>query len=390
MPLIEGDELDKQQEKPYGRIRNTRKLLVSAAAIMSVLLLISSFVSTLLIPPAAYRDGGPANGRAIAYLAHQYLGNVFGSVYDMSTILILWFAGASAMAGLLHIVPRYLPRVGLAPHWVAYARPLVLVLFGFDVLITVIFRADVNAQGGAYATGVLVLMSSAAVASAVSLWKERSWALSLYCWVVVVVFVYTTGANIIERTDGIIIAAFFIVFILILSGISRYFRSTELRVEGHRFCDAESERLWNQLCREKANLVPVDSLDPDVRKSHEKQMAHYYHLKGPLAFVSVNLLDNRSEFLSPIEISVRKEGGEYLIKVSQAVAKANTIAYLSELIHPAGIFVRLTRLNPMRQSFRYLLLGEGETGLMIYSILQHYWEVTHTHEDRPCIFLMSD
>jgi hypothetical protein len=280
--------------------------------------------------------------------------------------------------------------VGLAPHWVAYARPLVLVLFGFDVLITVIFRADVNAQGGAYATGVLVLMSSAAVASAVSLWKERSWALSLYCWVVVVVFVYTTGANIIERTDGIIIAAFFIVFILILSGISRYFRSTELRVEGHRFCDAESERLWNQLCREKANLVPVDSLDPDVRKSHEKQMAHYYHLKGPLAFVSVNLLDNRSEFLSPIEISVRKEGGEYLIKVSQAVAKANTIAYLSELIHPAGIFVRLTRLNPMRQSFRYLLLGEGETGLMIYSILQHYWEVTHTHEDRPCIFLMSD
>jgi hypothetical protein len=390
MPLIEGDELDKQQEKPYGRIRNTRKLLVSAAAIMSVLLLISSFVSTLLIPPAAYRDGGPANGRAIAYLAHQYLGNVFGSVYDMSTILILWFAGASAMAGLLHIVPRYLPRVGLAPHWVAYARPLVLVLFGFDVLITVIFRADVNAQGGAYATGVLVLMSSAAVASAVSLWKERSWALSLYCWVVVVVFVYTTGANIIERTDGIIIAAFFIVFILILSGISRYFRSTELRVEGHRFCDAESERLWNQLCREKANLVPVDSLDPDVRKSHEKQMAHYYHLKGPLAFVSVNLLDNRSEFLSPIEISVRKEGGEYLIKVSQAVAKANTSAYLSELIHPAGIFVRLTRLNPMRQSFRYLLLGEGETGLMIYSILQHYWEVTHTHEDRPCIFLMSD
>ena len=142
MPLIRGDERDRERDKPYGRIRNTRKLLVTAAVIMSVLLLISSFVTTLLIPPAAYREGGPANGRAIAYMAHQYLGNVFGSVYDMSTILILWFAGASAMAGLLHLVPRYLPRVGLAPHWVAYARPLVLVLFGFDVVITLIFRAE--------------------------------------------------------------------------------------------------------------------------------------------------------------------------------------------------------------------------------------------------------
>src|SRR4029077_2484756 len=127
-------------DRPRGRIRNTRKLLATAAIIMSALLLVSSFVSALLIPTEAYREGGPASGRAIAYLAHQYLGNVFGSVYDLSTILVLWFAGASAMAGLLHLVPRYLPRVGLAPEWVAYARPLVLVLFGFNVLVTLIFR----------------------------------------------------------------------------------------------------------------------------------------------------------------------------------------------------------------------------------------------------------
>ena len=30
----------------------------------------------------------------------------------------------------------------------------------------------------------------------------------------------------------------------------------------------------------------------------------------------------------------------------------------------------------MRQSFRYFLLGEGETGLMVYTILQHLWEAT--------------
>ncbi|MDQ2946085.1 MAG: hypothetical protein M3Y27_09110, partial [Acidobacteriota bacterium] len=47
MPLIEGtpDEPDKSAPKPLGRIRNTRKLLVTAALIMSVLLMLSSFVS---------------------------------------------------------------------------------------------------------------------------------------------------------------------------------------------------------------------------------------------------------------------------------------------------------------------------------------------------------
>jgi hypothetical protein len=390
MPLIRGSDDDLKQERPLGRVRNTRNLLVAAALIMSVLLMLSSFVSVLLIPPQAYQPGGAASGRAISYLANLYLGNILGSIYDVSTILILWFAGASAMAGLLHLVPRYLPRVGLAPQWVAYSRPLVLLLFSFDVIVTLAFHADVDAQGGAYATGVLVLISSAAIASAISLWKEKLIPQSLYCWLIVIVFAYTTIANIFERTDGIIIASFFILFILVVSAISRYIRSTELRVEGHRFRDADSERLWNELCQKKVNLVPVDSINTKIRESHAAQIRKHYHVTGPIAFVRVDLLDNRSEFLSPIEVKVRNENGEYLIEASQAVARANAIAYLSELIHPAAVFMRLTRQNPMRQSFRYLLFGEGETGLMLYSILQHFWEVTKGEEPCPCIFLMSD
>jgi len=143
--LVEGDPGD-SPESPAGRIRNTKKLLRTAALIMSVLLIGSSFVTTLLIPAEAFGEGGEASGRALAYLAHHYMGDQFGTIYDVSTIAILWFAGASAMAGLLNLVPRYLPRYGMAPEWTRATRPLVTLFTGITFLITIIFKADVEAR----------------------------------------------------------------------------------------------------------------------------------------------------------------------------------------------------------------------------------------------------
>ncbi|MEU3915291.1 amino acid transporter, partial [Streptomyces sp. NPDC029721] len=124
MPHVQGAG-DDTPGNPAGRIRGTKKLLTTAAVIMSVFLICSSFVTTLLIPADAFKSGGEANGRALAYLAHEHLGSAFGTVYDVSTILILWFAGSSAMAGLLNLMPRYLPRYGMAPHWARALRPMV-------------------------------------------------------------------------------------------------------------------------------------------------------------------------------------------------------------------------------------------------------------------------
>jgi hypothetical protein len=394
MPLI-ADTGSEGQTVPRGRIRATRRLLVSAALIMSLLLLLSSAVTSLLVPESEYRVGGAAAGRAIAYLAHQLLGGVFGTIYDFSTILILWFAGASAMAGLLNLIPRYLPRFGMAPRWVAYRRPLVLVLLGIDIVITLIFRAGVEAQGGAYATGVLVLMLSAAVAVTIARIKECALRKPLtlllvgYFIVVTLVFVYTLADNVLERPDGIVIASTLIVLLLLASAVSRSARSTEMRVSEVTFADQESAELWNSISGKKVNLLPHHHASVLDRGQLEEKIRKHYVLAGPLAFLRVHLQDNRSEFVSTLRVSVRRDAQHYLIEVHGAVAIANAIAYLCELLDPISILLGLTNKNLMKQSVSYLFWGEGETALMAYTILVRYWEWSKRTTERPRIFLMS-
>lgn len=395
MPLIYGGKWDERRRRrgmpaPLGRIRNTRKLLLTAALIMSFFLVLSSFVTTLLISPADYADGGKASGRAIAFLAHRYLGDWFGTLYDLSTIVILGFAGMSAMAGLLHLIPRYLPRFGMAPMWVKLARPLVMVLLLINILVTLAFRADVEAQSGAYATGVLVLILSASAAATLALWREHNRSLSYYCGLVTLVFTYTLIDNCLERPDGLIIGSIFILLVLVVSAVSRAQRSVEFRVSKITLADESMRRFEPLIRHKKVHLVPVRRSDPESLARKKKEIRQHFSVEGPLAFLTIHLADNRSDFTAEIEVEVQEYGPDFVIQVYGANTIANTIAYISELIDPISIFIGLTRENLMRQAFRYLLFGEGETGLMVYTILVGYWDWTPEEDVRPLIFLISD
>ena len=310
-----------------GRVKNTRKLLRTAAIIMSVMLLSSSIVTTTLIPAEHFDEGGEANGRAIAYLAHHFFGDIFGSVYDLSTIAILWFAGASAMAGLLTIVPRYLPRYGMAPQWAKATRPLVLVYSLIAFAVTLIFNADVDAQGGAYATGVLVLMSSAAIAVTLAVRRKgRNWIPFL---LISLVFAYTTIQNIHERPEGIKIAFFFILTIVVASLVSRVWRSTELRVEKVELDDAAREfvrRAAKGTIRIVANRRDTgDALEYEI-KEREKRLDNHIPAGEPILFFEVTPGD-ASEFSGVLRVAGEAVDG-YRVLRSEYPAVPNAIAAL--------------------------------------------------------------
>jgi hypothetical protein len=386
MPHVQGDP-DDTEEKPVGRIRDTRKLLTTAALIMSVFLIATSFITTVLIPADDFKAGGPANGRALAYLAHQYLGSGFGTVYDFSTIAILWFAGASAMAGLLNLMPRYLPRYGMAPHWARAVRPMVLVFTLVAFLVTWIFDASVDKQGGAYATGVLVLMSSAAVAVTISAHraKQRRWRIGF--GVIALVFLYTTVVNVLERPDGVKIGACFIAGIVLVSLLSRIARSFELRVTSVELDDMAA-RFVRDVASRRIRLI---ANEPGLRdaaeyrdKIHQIRSDNDIPPEDDLVLVEVTVLD-ASEFESALTVRGHVAHGRYRVLSVESSSVPNALAAL--LLHirdvtgcKPHIYFEWTEGSPFANFLRFFLFGHGEIAPVTREVLR---EVEPDPKKRP-------
>ncbi|HET7273229.1 MAG TPA: amino acid transporter [Rubrobacter sp.] len=387
MPLVRGEEGEDPQ-RPQGRIRNTHKMLTVAAIVMSFYLITTSFVTTLLIPAREFQPGGSANGRALAYVAHEHLGEVFGTIYDLSTIAILWFAGASAMAGLLNIVPRYLPRYGMAPEWGRAIRPLVLVYIAISVIVTIIFRASVDAQAGAYATGVLAMMTSAAFAVSLSALRRGSRRAGFAFGAIAFVFVYAFVANEIQRPDGIMIASFFIVTIILTSLVSRVWRTTELRTEKIEIDEMAQGFIDEASAAETIHIIANRRQTGDARDYllKEKEQREYTCIPSDIVlFLEVDVEDP-SEFKDVLEVrGVDVEGYRVLRAESSTVPNA-IAAFLLHLRDTTGkethCYFDWTQGNPLVYLFRYVLSGEGDTAPVTHEVLR---ETERDPERRPVI-----
>jgi hypothetical protein len=412
MPLVRGDrDLTKEdleaihttrsarvddptaQELLRGRIENTKKLLTTAAVIMSVLLVASSVCTTLLIPAEEFRpetltqEAGKANGRALAFLAHFYLGDFFGTAYDISTISILWFAGSSALAGLLNIVPRYLPRYGMAPEWARATRPLVVVFTVICFIVTFLFRADVDAQAGAYATGVLALMTSAAIAVTLSARRHGEkiqWAFML----ISVIFGYTTIVNIIEEPEGLKIATIFIVVIVISSLFSRVWRSTELRVERIELDDVAREFI-RQAARGTIRIITnrVDTGEPEEYQLKEQEKRDDNHIPPdePIIFFEVTPGD-ASEFSGVLRIRGERVDSFKVLRTESAAVPNAIAAFLLFLRNETGklphVYFGWSEGNPLSYLMKYIAFGEGDTAPVTHEVLR---QAEKDPERRPVV-----
>jgi hypothetical protein len=318
----------------------------------------------------------PAADRAIAYLAHgqggkiaPFCGETFGTLYDLVTVAILWFAGASAMAGLLNLVPQYLPRYGMAPEWARAMRPLAILFTIINVGVTYLFDASVKAQGDAYATGVLALMTSDGITAVIYRWKDRPgvrwwrrfpWGFAL----IAAVFAYTFLDVVIGKPAGIKIASFFIVTILILSMVSRIVRARELRFQGFHIPDTKSRLLWDTI--KHLGLSVLVPHRPGRRSLESKEVTireeHRIPPEVMIVFVQVELADP-SEFAPTPELTVFEQEGRYVIKIRNAASIAHTLAAvaldMSKVGKPPTIHFGWTDDSPVSGTLGFLLFGEG-------------------------------
>jgi len=392
--MVRGTEADPHDER--ARIANTRLMMLVAALIMSFFLIGSSLATgTNTLIPAEELTLEPVKGkamdRALAYLAHgesphpicPLFGGVFGTIYDLSTIAILWFAGASAMGGLLNMVPRYLPRYGMAPEWAGAYRPLVIAFTVINLVVTLAFRADVSAQGGAYATGVLVLMTSACIASFVHELRRRPephhglalQAQRIGFGLITLVFIYTTLANIYERPDGIIIASIFIGTVMAISFTSRFFRSDELRLKEFRFADPADRMLWTDILLEGAFRVLVPHR-PGSRSLAEKEAEirrkHRIPETVPLVFLEVHYGDV-SEFQNAPIISAGQEGTRFIIVARDVVSVSHTIAQVAMEMTKGGapldIIFGWSKGGSLKLALDYVLFGQGDVPNRVVDLL---------------------
>ena len=366
MPLVAAKG-DTPEAQLASRVRNTRKLLTGAALIMSVYLIATTFVTTVLIPAAEFADGGEASGRALAYLAHEKLGEGFGTVYDISSVLILWFAGASAMAGLINIVPRYLPAYGMAPEWGRAVRPVVIVYTLVSILITIAFNADVNAQAGAYATGILAMMVSGALAVTVSALRRRQRAAATAFTVLTLILLYALGANVVEKPDGITISAMFIAGILAVSVWSRLSRAFELRVTEVEL-DRSAQMFIRDCARRTVRLVANEPGAGDAKEYSEKraQIMKDHDLTDEQDFIFVEItVTDPSEFATRLGVHGDVKHHQYRVLTLESSTVPNALAALllhirDQTGHRPHIYFEWTEGHPAVNFLQFLFGGVGD------------------------------
>jgi hypothetical protein len=282
------------------------------------------------------------------------------------------------MAGLLNIVPRYLPRYGMAPDWARATRPLVLVFTAVAAVVTLFFGASVDAQAGAYATGVLALMTSAAVAVALTEARRGHRGAAIFFAVVAAVFVYTLGVTVLDRPEGLVIALVFVAAILVISVVSRVSRSTELRALRVEF-DEAAEWVVEQAARSPqpvrfiANQLDAGDDEEYQEKALEVRVDNHLREGDTASFLEVAITD-ASDFASTVHVTAVDVGVHQVLRASGPsvpnVLAAVLLALRDRLPEPPHVYFEWSETGPAENALRFLLAGGGDIPPLTHEVLR--------------------
>jgi hypothetical protein len=265
----------------------------------------------------------------------------------------------------------------MAPGWARATRPLALVLALVAFLITVLFRADVDAQGSAYATGVLVLITSAAVAVTLAEARRRHRGRTAAFAGVTSVFAYTTVVNVAERPDGVKIAGCFIAGIVAVSIVSRIHRSLDLRATRVDL-DAVAEQFVRDCSRRTLRLIAHEPAVGDEREYYDTLARTTADNDLPpgadVVFVEVTVTDP-SDFETELLVRGVVRHHRYRVLELRSSAVPNALAALLLYVrdrtgHRPHVYFRWSEGNPALNYLRYLLFGHGEVAPVTREILR--------------------
>lgn len=395
MPLVRGKPND-DPAQPRGRIRRTRFLLVVAALTMTAYLLASTLMTTVLIPAKALTTNGQARYRALAYLAHggtlsdgtpaadinPLFGLAFGTAYDISTVAILALAGLSLAMTLSQWIPPYLHRLGMEFNWSMRMGLLVYLFIAVKIGVTIYYGADLEAHRAAYLTAVLAVFGFASVAAAVDVWKRRGERGRRKLFRTPPLFILATlvfaasGALIAyEHMLGALMAGGFIAIVLLVSIVSRAWRSTEFRFDGFDFADKFSQHEWERVkATDFPVLVPIRPGLGDL-KDKEIDVRLRYRIPGavPIVFIQAELGDP-SDFVHRPLIRIARENGRVVVYITRCASLAHAIAAAALEVSADGgvpeVLFGWSVENPVTANLHFVLFGHGNVPWMVHTLIQ--------------------